>query len=272
MISIDKEQNEFIMIGKGVGFNKKRGDYIILDESIKTFPMSYSEQEEKILESIDEIPSELILMVEKTMKGAENILKTEFNYTLIFTLSSHIYYALKREESVDTVALPFEYGINYIFPKEYEAAQYSVDYLREEYNINLSDAEIVFFTFHFVNALQGSTTNANVINIGSILNDIIDIFEKETTITIDKNSIHFSRFLVHIRYLLMRESEGKIEENNGFEQLSEYVSDKFSEASRIVQKIKGMLKNEYGFHYSYEENLYLILHTQRLIEEGGSIE
>lgn len=260
------------MIGKGVGFSKKKGDTVKLNESIKIYPMTYSEQEQKILELIDEIPSELILMVEETIKEAEQILGKELNYTLIFTLSSHIYYALQREESIDSVTLPFDYGINYIFPKEYEAAKHSVKYLRKQHNLKLTDAEIVFFTFHFVNALQGTSTSNNAIDIANILNDIIEVLEKEAPIYIDKDSIQFSRFLIHIRYFLIRQYEGKLGKNEEFEQLSNYVSEKFKDANKIVRKIKLILEKKYQFKYSYEENLYLLLHTQRLIEEDGKNE
>src|SRR5699024_9934177 len=71
VISIDKKNDEFLLIGKGVGFSKKKGDTVKLNESIKIYPMTYSEQEQKILELIDEIPSELVLMVEETIKEAE---------------------------------------------------------------------------------------------------------------------------------------------------------------------------------------------------------
>lgn len=272
VISIDEKKDEFLLIGKGVGFSKKKGDSIEIKDSIKIYPMSYSEQEQKILELVDEIPSEIILMVEEAIKSAEKILGKELNYTLIFTLSSHIYYALQREESIDSVALPFDYGLNYIFPNEYEAAKYSVEYLREEYQLELTDAEIIFFTFHFVNALQGSSTGNNAINTANILNDIIEVLEKETPIYIDKDSIHFSRFLIHIRYFLIRQYEGKVGKDEEFEQLSNYVSDKFKDANKIVRKIKSILEDKYEFNYSYEENLYLLLHTQRLIEEDRNDE
>jgi len=250
-----------------VGFKKKKGDFVKLNNSIKTYPMSYTEQEQKTLELIDDIPSKLILMIEEAVTRAEKILQSSLNYTLIFTLASHTHHALKREESIDSVALPFDYGINHIFPKEYEAAKYTVEYLREEYNLDLTDAEIVFFTFHFVNALQGTDPGNNAIDTANVLNDIIDILETEIPFFINKDSIHFSRFLIHVRYFLIRQSKGKIGKDEEFKQLSKYVSKKFEDANRVVKKIKNILETKYRFNYSYEENVYLLLHTQKLIEE-----
>lgn len=268
LISVDEEKDEFLLIGKGVGFNKKKGDFINLTDSVKTYPMSFSEQEQKIVELLDEIPSDLILMVEETIRGAEKILQKEVNYTLIFTLSSHIYHALKREESIDTIVLPFNYGINYIYPKEYEAAKYSVEYLRKKYALDLTEPEFVFFTFHFVNALQDTSMENNAIDIANILNDIIEILETESPVYIDKDSIHFSRFLIHIRYFLIRQNEGESGKNEEFKEISKYLSNKFEDSQKIVRKIESLLENKYGYNYSYEENLYLLIHTQRLIDGG----
>lgn len=78
--------------------------------------------------------------------------------------------------------------------------------------------------------------------------------------------------MIHIRYFLIRQYEGKLGKNEEFEQLSNYVSEKFKDANKIVRKIKLILEKKYQFNYSYEENLYLLLHTQRLIEEDGKNE
>lgn len=265
---MDKNNHELLLIGKGIGFNIKKDDSIQLNDSVKTYPMKYSEHDHKILELIDEIPSELILMVEETMKGAEEILGTKLNYTLIFTLTSHIYYALKREANIDSVTLPFQYGLDHIFPDEYEAAKYSVKYLREKYNLELTNTEVVFFTLHFVNALPGSNKESSAMDTANILNDIIEVFQEEGLVSLEDESVHFSRFLSHIRYFLIRQYEGKLGKDDEFKQLSDFVSDKFKEASRIVKRVKLILENKYNFTYSYEENVYLLLHTQRLIEES----
>lgn len=265
---MDKNNHELLLIGKGIGFNKRKGHPIQVNDSVEIYPMKYSEHDQKILELIDEIPGELILMVEDTMKGAEEILGTKLNYTLIFTLTSHIYYALKREDDIDSVTLPFQYGLDHIYPEEYEAAEYSVKYLKEKYNLPLKNSEVVFFTLHFVNALPGSNKKSSAMDTANILHDIIEVFEEEELVDLENESVHFSRFLTHIRYFLIRQHEGKLGKDDEFKQLSDFVSNKFEDASKIVQRIKFILEEKYNFTYSYEENVYLLLHTQRLIEEN----
>lgn len=256
---------------KGIGFNKKKGDFIELTKKTKIIPINLSDQEQKMLKALEELPNKLILMVEDTIKGAEKILKRELNTSLIFTLSTHIYYSLKRKEEIDKVALPFDYSLNYLFPEEYEAAKWSVNYLREEHTMELPDSEIIFFTFHFVNALQSSIPTKSVMDIGNVLNDIVKELETSSSILnkLDKESIHFSRFLIHIRYFLMNQDDKKSNKNETFKQLLNNTALDFHEAYYIVEKIQIILESKYNIVCNYEETLYLLLHVQRLIEEAN---
>lgn len=256
-----------MLIGKGIGFSKKKEDFVELNNLVKVYPIKYSVQDKKTFELINEIPEDLILMVEETLNKIEGMLETKLNYSLIFILSAHIHYALQREENIDSMDLSYEYQLAHIYPNEYRAAKYAVNFFRQEYGLDLKDTEIVFFTFHFVNAMQGPSINNNAVKTANILIDIIDIFEKTAPIKINKNSIHFSRFLIHIRYFLMRQEE-VVKTNKELDTLSEYVAQKFPEASKVVEKIQDILINKYKINCSHEENLYLTLHTQRLIEEG----
>lgn len=266
VISVNNNEKEFLLIGKGIGFSKEKDDYIELNNTIKVYPIKYSVQDEKFFELVNEIPEDLILMVEATLNKIEPMLEAKLNYSLIFILSSHIHYAVQREEKFDSMDLSYDYQLAHIYPKEYQVAKYAVDFLRNEYGLHLKDAEIVFFTFHFVNAMQGPNINNNAVKTAEILIDIIETVEKYAPAKIDKNSIHFSRFLIHIRYFLIRHEEGG-KTNKELDTLSDYVTQKFPEASKVVKKISEVLINKYNIDCSYEENLYMTLHTQRLIEE-----
>jgi len=225
---------------------------------------------------MDEIPSDLIIIVEEIIKKSEEILKEKLSTALIFTLSSHIYHSLKREEDIDKVDLPFDYSLDYLFPKEYEAADWAVSHLRDSHNINLPDSEKVFLTFHFVNAIQSSSSPKNIIDIGKIISDIVKIIEKNSSflLEIDKESLYFSRFLIHIRYFLMKQNDERYknqdeEKNKKFRELFSNMAIEFREAYYIVEKIKLLLDKQYNIICNDEESLYLLLHVQRLVEEAN---
>lgn len=264
---MNDQQEEFVIIGRGVGFNKKKGDFIQLNDTMKKYPMNYTDQEQKILDIVNEIPTDLFLKVEDTIEGAQKILKTEFDYPFVFTIASHIYYSLKRSENIEAVALPFDYGLDYIFPNEYEAAKWSVKYLKEKHGLNLSEHENVFLTFHFVNGMEGRESKNNVIDLGKIISGIIEIIEKKSDITLDKDSTQFSRFVIHLRYFLIRQYEGKTGQKQEFEKMMTDLAVNFKEANDITEEIVKFLEDKSNYNPSYEENLYLLLHVQRLIDE-----
>lgn len=274
VISNDDKNEEFLLLEKGIGFNKKKGDIIKVTEKTKVIPINFTEQEQSIIQNLKELPNDLILVVEDTIKGAEKILGKELNTSSIFILSSHIYHALDREEEIDEVTLPFDYSLKYLFQEEYKAAKWSVEYLREKHNLQLPDSEIVFFTFHLVDALQSNSQPRAVMDIGNVLNDIVKILEQNTLIDVelDKDSINFSRFLIHIRYFLMRQNDKKQEDdmkkNLKFEPLYNKIASEFPKTYPIVEEVQRVLENKHEMIINYEENLYLLLHVQRLIEES----
>lgn len=265
----DCHNKEFFLIGKGIGFNKKKGDVVEKTKSMRMIPLIMTEREEKILALAEDISSDLLLMVEEVLKGAEDILGTKLDTKLIFALATHIYYSLKRKKSEDVVVLPFNYELKYIFPTEYKAAKWSIDFIREQYDLELFDAEIVFFTFHFVNALQTRSAGKSVIEIGQILSDIIQVVENESQINFDQNTLHFSRFLIHVRYLLMRDSLIRTGKRNEFKNIVASLVAEFPYAYKITKKIEELLVSKHKISYHEEETLYLLIHIQRLLDSAG---
>ncbi|MFW9777183.1 PRD domain-containing protein, partial [Brucella melitensis] len=77
----------------------------------------------------------------------------ELNPAFLFTLATHIQYAIDRTEEYGEIINPLNYELKYIYPKEYRVAQWAKNFLVNEYELNLYDSEITFFTLHFVNGL-----------------------------------------------------------------------------------------------------------------------
>lgn len=266
---LDKDGSELVLIGRGIGFGKKKGDTIDISKASKVFKYYYTTYEKKLIESLNEVPEDILLMSEEITVKASELLEEELNPAFLFSLSMHIQYALDRAAEYGEIINPFSYELKYIYPKEYQAAQWSVDYLRKKYNLFLYDSEIIFFTLHFVNGLQSSTSQFNeVVKLSNILGNITELIDREFHVPINKDSLFYSRFILHLRYFILRKLNGDYVINEELEELYHYASSKFLEADTIVCKIDTLLKEKYEFDFEQDENLYLMLHVQRLIDEN----
>lgn len=266
---IDENGKELVLIGRGIGFGKKKGDRIDIRKASKIFRYYYSNYEKKIVDSLIEIPEEILLMAEEITSGASEILEEKLNPAFLFSLSAHIQFTLERTKEYGEIVNPLNYELKYIYPKEYSAAEWAVKYLRNTYDLELYDSEITFFTLHFVNGLQSTGQFNEVMELSNILGDITRIIDEEFQCSINKESMYYSRFILHLRYFVMRKLSGGNLTNEDIQDLYEYVSQRFDEANRIVRKVDHLLKTKYEFDFDYDENLYLLLHVQRLIDDNS---
>lgn len=267
---VDNEGKELVLVGKGIGFGKKKGDYIDVKKASKIFQFYYSMHEKKIVDAIKDISEDILLMAEEVTEIASKLLNEELNPAFLFTLSNHIQFAIERTEKYGEIQDPLNYELKYIYPTEYAVAVESVNYLRKKYQLNLSDSEITFFTFHFVNGLQSTGNFNQVVKLSDILKDITELIDKELNAPLQKDSIQYSRFILHMRYFLIRQFNKNIQSNPTLNELYQFTAQKFNSAHSVVLKIENLLIEEHDCDFSSEENLYLLLHLQRLLDENNN--
>lgn len=269
LLVADKNNDEFIVLGKGIGFKKKAGDTISSEGISRIFRVNYSRYEKDIQDSIKDVPEDLLVIVDNISQHVEETLNTKLDPVFIVALASHIHFSMKYENTIDHVDVPLDYGLNYLFPKEYKAAKWAIDYLFDEYGINLPNSEVTYFTFHFVNGALHSDTNEMAMELGLILNDVLKVMERFTPNLIEQNSIHVSRFIVHIRYFLFRQMNAAEKTKcSDFKDVYNLTAEKFTDAELFVEKLTNLFQEKYSLVCSPEERFYLLIHVQRLINEN----
>ena len=96
--------------------------------------------------------------------------------------------------------------------------------------------------------------------IDHILSIISENFDKMP----DSEGLDYSRFVLHMRYLIVRRQKGiQLESGNGA--LYEALLNKCHQAAQCVSEIVEYLEDECDWNLNEEEQLYLLLHVNRLI-------
>lgn len=135
--------------------------------------------------------------------------------------------------------------------------------------MQLPDAEISFFTLHFVNGLLDGNDFTNVVELSDILNDVIEMIEVESKLKLDRETLEFSRFILHLRYFIIRNLNGKNEVSNikdeEFEKLYELSFEMYPIEKIIIEKLKKELEENYNMKFGNSEDFYLLLHIVRIL-------
>ncbi|MCY7178937.1 PRD domain-containing protein [Streptococcus gallolyticus subsp. gallolyticus] len=81
---------------------------------------------------------------------------------------------------------------------------------------------------------------------------------------IDKQTLEYSRFLIHLKYFSIRYLADK--QYNEDEVNISLKSDKTLVLNQVIEEVSQVLKDKYGQHLNKYEKSYLLLHLNRIIK------
>ena len=121
--------------------------------------------------------------------------------------------------------------------------------------IELPVDEAAFIALHFITA-EYDTKMDVTFDIPRLIDDIIAIVESEFSIKIDKESIHYERFITHLKFFAARVLQAK--------QMPDDDDFLFRNMIRDQYKIRQHLGECYKVAISEEEVVYLTVHIKRV--------
>ncbi len=268
----DSSGLEWIVMGTGVGFQKKKGDPID-DASIRRkFVAEQSPTRKPLLQVLKDMDSEVLDVSVEIIKQTESQLGVTFNHNIYLTLADHLNFAVKRaHESID-YADTTRWEVKNLYPKEYKAAKDAIRLVFDRLDVLLPKSEETFLTYHFVNGQQSKKTQIEeTLKMTEVINRIIEIVQYHFQLKLDEESLNYTRFITHLRYFFIRQyKQDPVDSEEMDQTLLEVVKTKYEKAYQAVEKIAALLKQKYGWTVSTNEKLYLTLHIWRVTNRQKS--
>lgn len=258
----DKD-GEVIVMGRGLGFQKKAGDSI--DESLieKKFTLANDDVADEMSRVYADLSPEEIQLVMAIIEHGQEVLRTEFESSLYVTLADHLHYTLQRNAQNLPIQNPLSWEIRKFYPKEYQVGRDALKLIFEHLQVILPDDEISSIALHFINAQKESDLNQEGYRVSKIVTDILGIVRLFYGNIADEESISYNRFVTHIQYFAQRVVNGVVQgKNDSF--LYEQVKANYPEAFACSEKIKNYVEQSHDFAMSRDEQVYITIHIQRL--------
>lgn len=262
LVENDQGQEE-VVLGKGIGFGLKKGDPV--DESrVERRFMAEENQDE--LKQVSEFDASTIDLTNKVIQMVEPLLNVKFNDFQYFALADHIDFALTRvKDSIDLTAANTRWEVKNLFPKEYQISQKVVDLIDQEMKVKLPESENVFMTYHLVNAASNDGQVQETVEITELISGIISIIQYQYGITLDTESFNYSRFITHLRVLLVRLLRNQHDSDDELDpSLLGFMKIKYHKAYETADKIATYLQNKKGWTLNSDDKFYLVLHIWRV--------
>ena len=261
---VENEQGkEEIVIGKGIGFGLKKGDQI--DQAKIERRFITAEDQESIMQ-LKDISARTLELTTKVIKLAEPKLNIKFNDFQYLALADHIDFALTRsEDSIDMNATNTRWEVRNLFPEEYTVAIDAITVIEKATAQKLLASESILMTYHFVNATSDDAKLQETIQITQLITEIIKIVSYEYQLELDQQSFNYSRFVSHLRTLLVRLLKDKHQEGEKLDPaLLQLMQVKYTRAYETAKRIAILLNAKMGWQLEADELVYLTLHIFRV--------
>ncbi|WP_024287294.1 PRD domain-containing protein [Cellulomonas sp. KRMCY2] len=266
VLGVDDRGVERVLLGRGLGFQMSPGTEVDPARIERVFVPSGATSAERIAAFVDEIPMADIELTEKVVAMARERLGPHVTEHVLVPLADHLSFALRRAAGGTTeIEYPLRWEVQYLYPGEVAVARAALDLVEQERGVRLPDIEAVPIALHLVNAQFGASDLGQMVQMTALLHQILAVIREEYGTEIDEDSVEVARFVTHLRYLFLRERQGK--------KLSETPAElhaalrnarprEYTSAGRVGE----LLHDEFGWTITIDEVLYLALHVSRLVD------
>ena len=266
VISVIQDDQELVIMGRGIAFKKRPGDEVDEDRIEKIFKLENQDMASKFKSLLYEVPMEYVKVTEEMIQYAKNKLGKKLNDIIYISLTDHINFAIERQKQGIKIVNPLLWEIKRIYKDEFQIALEALKMIKDKLAIELPEDEAGFIAMHFVNA-ELNEEMTDVTNMTKIIQDILNIVKYHFKIELDEDSLNYFRFLTHLKFFAQRLINNMLLKSDD-DELYEIVKNKHPEAYACTKKIKDYIQKVHGHEITSEEKLYLTIHIDRVVNRN----
>lgn len=261
--SYDEKGREALIMGCGLGFKKKPGDEI--DESLveKVYVSASHERSDKLAAILENIPYENIQVTNEIISYARQSLGKKLDDNIYITLTDHISYAVERAKQGILLKNALLWEIKRFYNHEYLIGKEAAVIIEKKLGIKLPEDEAGFIALHLVNAQMDSADMGETTQMTKMIHQIINIVKYHFHMDLDEYSVHYERFITHLKFFAQRVFLGN-ELDDGENGFLDTIREMYQNEYRCAGKVKDYVYKEFGKMLTEDEMIYLTIHMKRI--------
>lgn len=263
---INEADEEVVVMGRGIAFQKKKSDKVDEGKIEKIFVLKNNSINDKLLELVEDIPADILEISEKVIKYAEEKLGAKLNENIYLTLTDHISFSLNRYKNDIEVKNVMLWDIKRLHKSEFSIGLKALEIIKNKFGVELPEDDAASIAMHILNG-ELDQDIPHIVEIINLINEILKIVKYHFNIDFDEESINYYRFITHLKFFAQRLVNGKYYEDNDNE-LFEMMKYKYPRSYECTNKIYGFIEEKYNSELTKEEKLYLMVHTARVVKEN----
>ncbi|MDE3840788.1 transcriptional antiterminator [Bacillus methanolicus] len=252
---------EVVVIGKGIGFNRKQKDLIEASAAEKLFVLRNEKEQKnylKLLPFLEDHLQEVIISAIELIKART---ASQLNEHIHVALTDHLMFVVNRISKGMEIRNPFLVETKALYPKAFGIAKEVVDLFTEKTGIQLPEGEAGFIALHIHSAVANKDLS-EVNQHSQLITKLINMIEEQMDSKIDKESIDYMRLVRHLRFTIERVKNGeKVEEP---EKISLLLKQEYPLCYNLAWKLIKVMQQTLKQPVFEAEAVYLTMHLQRL--------
>lgn len=259
------EDEEVILRGKGIGFQKKVNDLADEDKIEKIYKMPSKTTFNKLQTLVADIPLEHVQVCTEIIDYVSKNLNKRLNENIYITLTDHISFAIERQRLNQEYQNALLWEIKKFYQPEYQMGIEALEIIKNNLGVQLKEDEAGFIALHIVNA-ELDTDMSSMVQITSLIQDVLGLVRNYYHVNLDEESLHYARFITHLKYFGQRLFNNKSVKDDDF-QLQKMIQTNYSKDYKCAEVIKGYIKEKYHRDLTGEEMMFLTVHLKRITTE-----
>jgi beta-glucoside operon transcriptional antiterminator len=261
VITLGENQQETVVMGKGIGFQKKPGESINpqLIEKIFSLNNPYSDHFKALLE---QVPASCISATEEIIELAKTRLATKLHASVLISLVDHLHYALQRFAENITIPNALLWEIKKLYASEFAIGKESLQIIYRHTGVLLPEDEAGYIALHLVNA-QLNDNMQNTMKITRFMQDILSLVQYHFALEYNEDSLSYQRFITHLKFFAQRIFDRKFV-NNDDPSLPRLVREKYVASHECAEKINKYIALHHNHALTEDELMFLTIHIEQL--------
>ena len=174
----DENNQECLVMGKGVAFGKKVGQTVPVTAEAKVYSLKEMTERGEAKDILKSVSPLCLEFANEVLNQAEQ----EFgkvDRTILFTMADHLDFAIRRIQNGEQISNPLTDDIRVMFYKEYKVASCIQELLKEKLQLEIDEHEIGYIALH-VHAAIVDENVSQAMEIARTVRECISLVEKET--------------------------------------------------------------------------------------------
>lgn len=261
VIALSENNQELVVMGRGLAFQKKVNENVEQDKIEKIFELRSNELISRLSELLSHIPTSIMKVCDSIISVARCQLG-ELNENIYIALTDHCNYAIERQKKGLAISNTMMWEIQRLYPKEYRLGLEGLKLIEQELQVTLPIDEAGFIALHFVNA-QLTGDMPIVMEIMTIMHEVMNIVKYHFNIEYQEDTLDYQRFVTHLKFFTHRMMSRNTVPNDDIS-MHIVIKENYPLSWRCAEKISQFLLNKYQRELTDEERMFLVIHIERI--------